>query len=177
MRTIFGTALCFACLAVGTAAFAQPATVVRAYGDEHGAIHVIYSDRKEKIIPKQRGTVGVEDVKIASDGQTVGWILDWPDPDTNRELPGTLVIWRQGKIVRRISPGPGVFYGWCFWQSNSQVGFSFGPTHGPYAGTVYQLRGISTGAVVENFSFDDDTDPAKAPRWVEAVIDANRITQ
>jgi hypothetical protein len=172
LRTIFYTALCLVSLAVGTA-FAEVATVVRAYGDEYGAVHVIYSNGKEKTISKPRGTVGVEDVRVAGDGQTVGWLVLWPDPDELRKwapLPGTLVIWRKGKIVRRISPGPGVFYAWCFWRGESQVGFSFGPTHGPRAGTEYELRNISTGAVVEDFSLEDDTDPAKVPTWVNAVI-------
>jgi hypothetical protein len=69
--------------------------VTRAYADKAGAVHIVKSSGKEIVVRKERGASGVEDVKVAADGQTVGWLIDWPNPDANRKwelIPGELVI-------------------------------------------------------------------------------------
>jgi hypothetical protein len=122
------TLLCVITITVALrAASAQQSKVTRAYADESGAVHVGHDDGKEKIIHKQRGSVGASEVKVASDFQTVGWLVDWPNPEESqawRTIAGTLVIWRNGKIVRKFQPGPVVFWGWNFWDGGTQVAYS-----------------------------------------------------
>ncbi len=150
-------------------AHAKQAPVTRAYGDQYGAVHIIRSDGKETIVPKQRGSTGVDDVQIAPDGQTVGWLIDWPNPERYREwetLPMSLVIWRKGKIVQRFGVDD-IFYGWIFWKSAEQIAFNDGPTHGSTPN--FELHDIASGRLVERFYNDDTVDPATIPDWVNAI--------
>ncbi len=159
-------------LAVSFSAAAESAPVTRAYGDQYGAVHIIRSDGKETIIPKQRGTDGVEQVKLAKDGQTVGWIVDWPyfkGDEKLGSLPDALVIWRGGKVVRRLGTEQ-VFYFWMFWKDGEQVAFHDGPLHG--LDPNYELHDVATGRLIQQFlAYDNNGDPAKVPDpdWVEAL--------
>ncbi len=155
-------------------AHAKQAPVTRAYGDQYGAVHIIRSDGKETIIPKQRGAAGVDDVKIAPDGQTVGWLVDWPNPDKYREwetLPMTLVVWRKGRVVQRFSAAS-VFWGWAFWNGSEQVAYNVGGTHG-WAGE-YDLCDIATGRTIRNMYVDANADFDKLPDWVKAIDESGR---
>lgn len=150
-------------------ASAQSAKVTRAYADESGAVHVVYSDGKEKIIHKLRGSVGVEDVKTATDGLTIGWLITWPNPDELRKwetLPGTLVVWRNGKIIRQFT-ATGVFEGWTFWKGSEQVACQDSPLHGPSYG--YDLYDVTSGRLVEHIPNDDAADTDKLPDWVKVL--------
>jgi len=156
-----------------TVAWAQKAKVTRAYADENGAMHVIYDDGREKIIHKQRDTMGVGDVKIARDGQTVGWIVDWPNPDApnGTPIPGTLVIWRNGKVVRKFAPGPVAFWGWNFWDGGTRVAYELGAMH--FSNGNYELRDIAAGRLLARYYCNDwdqqHCDPGEMPDWAKAI--------
>lgn len=155
-------------------AHAEQARVVRAYGDHYGAVHIIRSDGKETIISKHRGATGVDDVKIAPDGQTVGWLIDWPNPEKYRSwetLPMTLAIWRKGKIIRMFDVDD-IFYGWAFWNSAEQIAYNDGPLHGNTPN--FELHDIATGRLIERFYDDDSVDPAKVPAWVNAIDESGK---
>jgi hypothetical protein len=156
------------------AASAQQPKVTRAYADDSGAVHVVCDDGKERIIHKQRGSVGASEVKVASDLQTVGWLVDWPNPDESqawRTMAGTLVIWRNGKIVRRFQPGPAVFWGWNFWDGGTQVGYEIGAMH--FSNGDYELRDIATGSLLAHCYYNEydekHSDPGEMPDWAKAV--------
>jgi hypothetical protein len=112
-----GTVLLVALSAV--TATAQSSLIVRAYADGSGALHIVKADGQDIAVRKEKAQVGAEDIKIGDDQQTLGWLVVYPNPDPNRsweKLYGQLVLWRDGKVLRRFSTEK-VFWGWCFWQS------------------------------------------------------------
>jgi len=158
-----------------SSAFAELATVLHAYGDRYGAVHVIYSDHKEKIVKNLRSASGVEDIRVASDAQTVGWLVDWTEESSGwRTIPGALVIWRDGKVVRKFAPGPTVFWGWTFWKEAEQVAYELGPMH--FSNGNFELRDVATGRLIAHCYYNDydetGSDPGKMPDWAKAVRDS-----
>ena len=146
-------------------AAAQSVMIARAYTDGSGAVHVVTANGQDIAVPKQKGQTGAEEFKIANDHQTLGWLVVYPNPDPDRsweKLYGELVLWRDGKVLRRFSTEQ-VFWSWGFWQEGKQVAFHTGPLHG--AGRS-ELHDLATGRLVAAFDEDANGTP---PDWAESL--------
>jgi len=62
-------------------AFAQsnaPNSVVKAYIDKRGNVHIVDSDGKVIKPPKEKGQVSCDSVSVAANKETVGWLAQFP---------------------------------------------------------------------------------------------------
>jgi hypothetical protein len=116
--------------------------------------------------PKERGQVDVTDGRTAQDGRTVGWLVRSIYGDVADLIPGTLVVWRAGKIVRRF-PSDQVFYSWAFYAGGKQVAYHVGPLHGE-SKSHCELRDIDNGRVAAAWDGDLDSD-SNRPEWTKGL--------
>lgn len=96
-----------------------------------------------------------------------GWTLNWPFPDSgygDEKLPTTLVIARNGHILRRI-PGEGFVWNWIFWADGRLVAYESGPLHFGLACVLYDLR---KGRELSRVDCYHDL-PPDTPDWVRAL--------
>jgi hypothetical protein len=139
--------------------------IARTYVDGSGAVHVATANGQDLAVPKEKGQTGAEEIKITNDHQTVGWLVEYPNPDADRsweKLYGKLVLWRNGKVLRRFSTEV-VFWSWGFWQDGKQVAFHTGPLHG--AGRS-ELHDVETGRLIAAFN---DEDTGTEPDWAQSL--------
>lgn len=146
-------------------AAAQTMKITRAYADSTGALHVVTSNGQDIAVAREKAQSGAEEIKIADDHQTVGWLVAYPNPDSNRsweKLYGELVLWRDGKVLRRFSTEQ-VFWSWDFWKEGKQVRFHTGPLHG--AGR-FELHDLETGRLIASV---DEENTQALPDWAESL--------
>lgn len=140
--------------------------IVRIYADRHSNVHIVLNSGKEAVVPHRRDQVGIEDAKIADDRRTAGWLISYPVPDnTSGQFAGSLVIWRNGKIVRTFDMGP-TFWSWAFIHRGEQVAYHSGPLHeGPLSHC--ELRDVKTGRLLA--SWDGNLENPDRPDWTKAL--------
>ena len=94
------------------------------------------------------------------------WTLSWPNPDDPREqLAGTLVIARNGHVLRKIR-SEAILWDWIFWDDGRQVAYETGPHH---FGMICVLRDVRTGRQIATFDCYHDL-PEHVPNWVRAPV-------
>jgi hypothetical protein len=146
-------------------ATAQSVKIVRAYADGSGALRVVTANGQNIAVPKEKAQTGAEEIKITDDHQTLGWLVVYPNPDSDRsweKLYGKLVLWRDGKVMRRFSTEQ-VFWSWGFWQGGKQVAFHTGPLHGSGR---FELHDVETGRLVAAI---DENDTGTLPDWAHSL--------
>ncbi len=117
---------------------------------EHGNIFVVYSDGTTKQL-KQDGR-GYQP-KLAPDGKTVGWLegfhLEADAPLAEEFLTGDLVLYRDGRILRKIETGLNA--SWDFREGGKQVALTGSPTlrFSPFEYTLYD---VDTGRLIAKWS-------------------------
>jgi hypothetical protein len=122
-------------------------------------------------IPKERGQVGIEEVQIAGDGRTAGWLVTYGSPAVTYDIAGTLVVWRGGRIIQRFpgrfQEGP-VFWSWSFVADGKQVAYHTGPLHFESTSHCY-LHNVSDGRLVAQWDGKLDDDSATRPAWTAGL--------
>jgi len=101
-----------------------------------------------------------------------GWTLNSPVADSgygDQKLPLTLVVARNGHILRRIS-GDGFVWNWIFWADGRQVAYESGPLHFGLACVLYDLK---KGRELSRVDCYHDL-PPDSPDWVRALESATR---
>jgi hypothetical protein len=162
-RHLGGTLLIVALWAAIAAA--QSVMITRGYADGAGAVHVATANGQDMVVPREKGQTGAEEIKITNDHQTLGWLVVYPNPDPNRsweKLYGKLVLWRDGKVMRRFSTEQ-VFWSWGFWQDGKQVAFHTGPLHGSGR---FELHDVATGRLVA--AVNEETTQT-LPDWAQSL--------
>lgn len=109
--------------------------------------------------------VGIEADQTAEDGQTVGWLVDFADPDNSSPDAEILVIFRAGRIIRRFGTGQ-VFWSWGFYKQSEQVAYHVGPTHGEESSHC-ELHDVKTGRLLAQW--DGDLDDGRRPAWTKRL--------
>ncbi len=146
---------------------------------ETGPLHIVYNSGAqsvEKLAPKKASTgqevafnqEGISDPQLAEDRQTLGWLETYDNCCTSYSVPLAVVVYRSGKIIRRIQEGQMV-YTWAFVDQGKQVAVLWGPTHGP--GQVFHLYDVATGRKLAEVSPDFDSQQLKpnAPAWARKL--------
>jgi hypothetical protein len=112
--------------------------VKRAFADGKGVVHIVTADGVGHVFhPKKwQDGGGFENLQIASDGKTVGWLADEKltpfESNTNypTEVALELEIWRGGRVIQRLSPPAFAIRDWMFLKDGSEVAFHAAPSHG-----------------------------------------------
>jgi hypothetical protein len=148
----------FAALSLMMCLAAVSADPPRVDATESGAALVTYHGKKFHI--KEPRQVGIDGIQIG-DEKTVGWLILYKVGGVSYPVPGMLVIWRDGKIVRGFSPA-GSFYSWTFYHDAEQVAYHTGPLHSERRSHC-ELRDIATGRLFS--SWDGDLESDDRPEW------------
>jgi hypothetical protein len=150
-------------------AFASAQQLSRAYVDSVGAVHVVAADGTDHSVEKENTQSGAEQIKIAEGSETVGWLVDYPNPDPDRSwetLAGTLIIWRAGDVRHHFQTEQ-VFYDWSFVNGGKSVAFHTGPLHGEQQSHC-ELHDTITGKLQATWD-GDLQDKKNAPEWAHSL--------
>jgi hypothetical protein len=134
----------------------RPPLAVSAAPD--GAAQITTANGKKIQIRKERGQVSISDAQIAPDG-TVGWLAEYRVDGVPYPIPGTLIVWRAGKTIRRFPTGQS-FYSWTFYAHGKQVAFHVGPLHTELKSHC-ELHDAQSGRLIAVW----DGDIQSAKRW------------
>jgi hypothetical protein len=95
-----------------------------------------------------------------------GWTLEGPIPDhPGEKFPFTLVIARNGRVIRRFS-GEFFVWKWMFLDDGKRVAYEAGPLHFSLACI---LADIQTGKQLGTYDCFPNPLPADAPEWVKTL--------
>jgi hypothetical protein len=98
----------------------------------------------------------------------VGWTLDSPIPDhPDERFPFTLVIARNGKVIRKIDGNPFV-WDWIFWDNGRKVAYESGPLH---FGLQCTLVNVRSGKKLASYDCFHGI-PENPPAWLKALENA-----
>jgi hypothetical protein len=164
--------LAFAC----PLAFAAIApAVTKAYADSKGWVHIITADGRDHTIRPEKWQAGggFEDVAIAKDGRTVGWLADQMltpfEGATNYPYAVALDldIWRDGRVIRKFPVPAFSIQKWIFLKGGNEVAFHVEPPHGQRSYDCL-LFDINTGK--ELASWELDRKDYVVPRWAKPLL-------
>jgi len=96
-----------------------------------------------------------------------GWTLNVPLPPPDRpneEFPVTLVIARNGHVIRKFQGGAFIWR-WVFWADGKQVAYETGPLH---FSLTCVLADVKTGRELASYDCFHGI-PDDAPDWLEAL--------
>jgi hypothetical protein len=125
---------------------------------------VVYGGGRNVLVPPEKDQVSSEVPEVAPDGETVGWLVETPNCCTSYPIATTLVIFRAGRIVRRLGDGM-MLYKWRFAEGGRQVAVSSGTVHGT-KGIHLTLYDSRTGRRLKTW---DGSDSDRAPEWGAAI--------
>lgn len=155
-----------ACLLLAASAGAANAApqIDRAYADSDGTVHIVLSGGKAVTMRKQKDQVGSDDIKVAPDHRTAGWLLLYPNCCTSYPIPLSIAIYREGRLRRRFRPGM-MIYQWQFWEDGRQVAFCSGTVHGDQ-GVSCELHDVESGRKLAEFNGMPDE---HSPVWARGL--------
>ena len=132
MRAI--TVLCLVAVFNSMLSAGQRPVVQRAYADDKQVVHLVTADGHDRRIAPEKGQAGVERIQVAADGKTVGWLVDnWQSCCQSYPLPTKLVLWRSGRVLRRMDTGRPC-WGWVFENDGEELAYRTSFTHGGWSG-------------------------------------------
>src|SRR5215475_14319342 len=88
------------------------ASITSIYLDGQGRVHIVRGG-VETLGPFDKHEVQASKARIAEDNRTVGWLAESENASTSYPIPFALVLYRDSKVVRRISPGQAI-WDWGF---------------------------------------------------------------
>jgi len=126
------------CLLPGAAAFSTSPAVVKAIVDGTGSVHIFLEDGSEQQIDpeKWQDGGGFSDVSVAPDGRTVGWVANQmltplaAGSNYGYAVGAEIEVWREGKVIQKISPDNFVIRYWTFLKNGEEVAIRTAPLHG-----------------------------------------------
>jgi hypothetical protein len=140
-------------------------TVLRVYADQDNDVHVVVRGQKETVVPHERDQAGIQDVKIATDRKTAGWLVTFKDPDSKGTYAAYLKIWRGGKVIRSFR-GESTFWSWSFVDGAKEVAYHTAPMHeGPTSRC--ELRDVRTGGLLS--SWKGNLEDTTRPSWTKSL--------
>ncbi|MEP6754208.1 MAG: hypothetical protein ABJA67_01805 [Chthonomonadales bacterium] len=127
---------------------------------QHGNLIVDFAKKKYVNL---NSTETAMDVKIFPGRHTIGWIEGKMDKYREDDwfFPKTLVIWRNGKVVRKFDPGR-FFVGWGLVESGKKIAVATAGMHGP---TYMFLYDLESGKELDHAANFD----RKRKSWVKSI--------
>jgi len=92
---------------------------------------------------------GFDEPHVSADGHTVGWLVLEANCCTSYPLPTSLVLYRDGKPLRRFAEGMAI-WAWSFARKGHAVAYRQRAPHG-ISTVVYTLRDIDDGKPLAEF--------------------------
>jgi hypothetical protein len=133
--------------------------------DDKQQLHIMTSDHREIIPKKKANQTGFDSPAISTDHVTVAWLALYPNCCTSYPIPLELIIFRDGRVARKMTGNGLPIFSWCFEADGTQVAFYQDTVHGNF-GPHFELRDARSGRLIE--SYDGNPKP-DAPRWVQDV--------
>ncbi len=147
---------------------AEDNAIAKTYLDRLHRMHVVTAGGRDRAIPPEKGQSEASDPQLASDRQTAGWLVNlWDSCCVSYPIPTELVIWRAGRILRRIHPGQAIF-GWVFLNGGKEVAYHTAPLHGDEIYLCARLD-LATGRQLESWSINDRK--KGTPDWVKLLAE------
>jgi hypothetical protein len=137
---------------------ANRSAVTKAYVDDKGTVHIVTADghdhtnRSEK--GQEKGREGVENIRVAPDGKTVGWLVNSRTCCVWYAVPLELVVWQSGKIIRRVHPSMAI-WAWGFVEDGKELAYRNSPLHGGWSGERV-LVDIASGKDLDEWDYPVD---------------------
>lgn len=158
-------AITFAWLIFGFSPSVAQQPGFRVIADKAGRVHILPPSGQEQVVPAEPHQIGIESVQTAQDGQTVGWLVDFADPDSTSPDASKLVVFRNGRIIRRFETDQ-VFWSWAFYAQGKQVAYHVGPTHGEQSSHC-ELHDAESGRLIVDWN--GDLEDSHRPEWVRVL--------
>lgn len=116
--------------------------------------------------------VTVEAPVIANDGRTVAWLVNVPNCCTSYPIPMTIVLYRDGRIIRRISNGRAIFK-FKFVKGGDQIAY-FSDTVHSNSGPECIFVSVSSGKTLGDWTRGD----GPLPSWAEVfAVDVGSVEE
>jgi hypothetical protein len=143
-----------------TCSAASAGTLLKAYADKAGNVHVVTAAGKDLRLTSDRRA---DDVRLAPDGESASWLsLSYFAAD-GRKWPTRLHVYHGGRV--RSVECTGIVREYWFWKNGSQIATDCGGLHFAGMETLYEVR---TMRKIE--SFDQAAVPVeKRPEWSTAA--------
>lgn len=134
-------------------------------------VHILLRGGREFVAPQEAAPdsasgaqEGAEQLAVARDGRTVGWLADFPGCCQSYPIPRSLVIYRAGQIVQRMHSdlGPPIWK-WQFRRGSKQVAYYVEYAHGG-RGVGCELRDVKTGRLLAKWQRESGK---PLPGWAE----------
>lgn len=162
----------------------QPTAPVSSAGDRYvsaavdpaGDLAVATGSGKTVVLRKQAEQVGFDQIIIAEDRASVGWVVLQTNCCTSYPIPSRLVILSAGR--QRTFEGNGLpVWQWQFFNGGTRFAFRQETVHGGL-GIHYELRDVPSGRLLAEYcpEVGPDNQPLPnqtVPSWV-AELDAKR---
>ena len=117
-----------------------------------GSKLVLHTDHGDVLAPRTAaGQEGFEDPRVSPDGRMVGWLVPIHVSGISFPTPVTLVLFRDGKVVRHFDVGLAIIYAWSFVSGGRTVAYAMSTAYSP-TGFDYELRRVSDGHLLGKFS-------------------------
>lgn len=98
------------------------------------------------------------------EGWTLNWTLPDPSPYGDEKFAFTLVLARNGHVIRKIEGDP-IIWRWMFRADGQQVAYETGPLH---FDMTCVLADIKSGRALSSYDCYHEL-PADAPEWVKTL--------
>jgi len=165
---------CLAC--VCSLAFAADTRAVRkAYVDGKGWAHILTADGRDHTIRPEKWQAGggFQDLDVAPDGKTVGWLVDQMltplEGNTNYAYAVALRldIWRDGHVIRKFSTPVFPIANWIFMKNGAEVAFHVHPAFGMEQYNCF-LFDVQTGKKLSSWDIFEKS--RVIPDWAKPLL-------
>jgi hypothetical protein len=126
-------------------------------------------DGRAEVAPKTEPEQdGFGQARVSADGRTVGWVALTAGCCTSYPLPTVLVLYRDGRAIRRFDDGPPTWH-WAFVPGRDEVVTQQALAHGPEA-FLFTRRRIADGRTLATYRCNqDEKTPAPRPAWARVI--------
>jgi hypothetical protein len=140
-------------------AFAAKETVVtKAYADNKGIVHIVTADGRDRAISPEKGQEegpeGIENIRVAPDKKTVGWLVNSRTCCVSYAVPLELVVWQADHLIQRIHPMMAI-WAWGFIKNGKELAYRNSPLHGGWSGERVLIE-IATGRTLASWNYPVD---------------------
>lgn len=135
--------------------------------DSLGQLRIVLSSHRVARPRKDSDQVAFEQVALAADHRTVGWVALYPNCCTSYPIPLKLVLLRaDGR--RTVIGNELPIWQWAFAADGRNVVLRQAPVHGT-SPMSYELRAIGTGRLIAAAQMDSAT-RTTLPKWARAAM-------
>lgn len=134
--------------------------------DDSGQLYIKAADAEEVLAPQLPHQARFGAPAISPDHITVGWLAEFKDTSSPSPIDPdafTLVVYRNGHIIRRVDGDP-IVWDWHFGRGGKAIAYSTGSRHG--GANECLLVEIDSGKVLEDWLTSSAT---KTPSWAEQL--------